>query len=164
MRVTEARPLAVLPWLKTYAITFREGLSSHANTHTHFRRSHFEDAAVLRSKHGFYSWKMSSKIDDEASKFFRDDLREDGTAATKLSFINEVSSRLEEEKPAQFPFKNEKEGPKIEEIVIPSQMRRWAASLSGLTAFLSPIMRWKTFLLRRLRSLGRRRARRTPLL
>ena len=46
--------------------------------------------------------------------------------------------RLEEEKPSQFPFKNEKKEHKIEEVVIPTQMRRWAASISGLTAFFAP--------------------------
>ena len=69
----------------------------------HFKRSHFVDAAALLSKHGFNSWKMLSKIDGETGKFIREDLREDGAAAIKLSFTNEVLSRLEEEKPSKFP-------------------------------------------------------------
>ena len=36
------------------------------------------------------------------------------------------------------PFKNEKQEPKIEEAATPCQMRRWAASISGLTSFFAP--------------------------
>ena len=81
---------------------------------------------------------MISKIDDEASKFLREDLRKGGTAAIKLSLINEIPSRLEREKPSHPPFKNEKKEPKIEEVVILTQMRRRGAPLSVLAAFLSP--------------------------
>ena len=68
----------------------------------HFKRSHFVDAAALLSKHGFNSWKMLSKIDGTTGKFLREDLSEDGAAAIKLSFTNEVLSHLEEDNPSKF--------------------------------------------------------------
>ena len=73
-----------------------------------YRRSHFEDAALMFAKHGFDSWKLIFKIDGETSKFLREDLTKDGTAAIELSMINETPSHLEQEKHSQFPFKNEK--------------------------------------------------------
>ena len=70
-------------------------LLGHFQNRSKFKHSHFVDAAALLSKHGFNPWKMLSKIDGETGKFLREDLREDGTAAIKLSFTNEVLPRLE---------------------------------------------------------------------
>ena len=83
---------------------------------------------------------MFSKIDEETGKFLREDLRKEDATAIKLSLIDGNPSRLEQEKPSQFPFKNEKKkkGPYIEEVVSPTQMRRWGASLSGATPFFAP--------------------------
>ena len=72
-----------------------QGMSKFA----HYRRSHFEDAELL-AKRGSDSWKLISKIDDETSKFLREDHRKDGAAAIELSLINEIPSRLEQEKPS----------------------------------------------------------------
>ena len=88
-------------------------------------------------------------VDDDAAKFDREDLRMDCTAAIELSRINEVCSHLEQEKSSHFPSKNGKKEPKIGEVVIPSHMRRWDASLSGLTAFLPPTQRWRMISLSR---------------
>ena len=131
------RPLIERARQRTYSITSRICLSSNtSNDHTSLTRPRYclstgsiPGRCYLRS------------TERETGKFLIEDLREDGTAAIKLSFINEVLSRLEEEKPSKFPegvFKNDKKEPKVDDIAIPSQMRRWAASLSGLTAFLEP--------------------------
>ena len=75
------------------------------------------------SNHWSDSWKLISKIGGVAIKFLREDLRKGGAAAIELSLINGTSSHLGQEKPAQFPSKNEKKDRKIEEAVSPSQMR-----------------------------------------
>ena len=107
----------------------------------HYRFRHLEDAAKLLFPQGFTSWGTLSKIDEETGKFLREDLRKAGTTAIKLSLVDEILPHIEQEKPSKFPdgvFKNDKKEPKIEEIVTPTQMRRWAASLSDFPAFFAP--------------------------
>ena len=111
----------------------------------HYRRHRFEEAAKLLPHQRFTSREMSPKIDEETGKFLREDLRKDGATAIELSLADEILSRLEEEKPSQFPCRNEQKVPKIEEVAMPTQIRRWDASLSGLTAFFAPIGKCRTF-------------------
>ena len=61
------------------------------NKFAHYRRCRFEGEAVLLSHHGFDSWELVSKIEDETGKFLREDLRMHGAAAIKLSLINETT-------------------------------------------------------------------------
>ena len=91
---------------------------------------------------GFTSRKAISKLVDETRRFLMDDLRAAGCSAIQLALINDIFAHYETDKDmaktsAGFSASGEKET-KFEEIVIPNRMRRWAADLSGLSAFFVP--------------------------
>ena len=87
----------------------------------------------------FPDWDTISALAEQARKFLRGDLRRGGISEAQLSLANGIFNHYEIEKRKNGP-PDEKKDAEFEEgeAVIPSQMRRCGASLSGLGAFLKP--------------------------
>ena len=79
-----------------------------------------------------------SKLSEGARKYITDDIRKiHKCVGNQLSLINEISSRYELDKGLDSPQTKENDL-KFGEPVIPTRLRRWAADISQISAYIAP--------------------------